>query len=416
MDAAEPIQDDIAHGAAPASPAARMVRTISLTLALGYLIVLGGTYLRGEFLTDTQSRPIANDFVNVVAAGRLALDGNAAAAYDWPVHKKAEVRTVGHDFEDCYGWHYPPPFLFVAAALATLPYLAAAIGWLIGTLAGHVAALRGILGQTGVFVAIGFPAAIWNVTAGQNGFLTAALIGGTLGLLERRPALAGLCLGLLTYKPQFGLLFPIALIADRRWTTIAVAAAVALTLGALSLFAFGSASWAAFLHWMPITSRIVLGEGHADFGRLQSLFGLVRAYGGGETLAWAVQAAGSLAVAVWLVLLWRSRAAFELKAAALAAAALIATPYLYMYDVVVLAVAVAFLLRYALARGFTASEIAGLATAGAFILIFPYVKTQTGLAAVLIVMALVVQRALADGCFIPPAPRQVQAPAPAVRS
>lgn len=83
-----------------------------------------------------------------------------------------------------------------------------------------------------------------------------------------------------------------------------VAAAVALGPVALSLFAFGSASWEAFLHWMPITSHIVLGEGRADFGRLQSLFGLVRAHGGGATFAWTVQAAGS--VAVWLVFLWRT--------------------------------------------------------------------------------------------------------------
>ncbi len=196
--------------------------------------------------------------------------------------------------------------------------------------------------------------------------------------------------------------------------TIAVAAAVALALGALSLLAFGSASWQAFLHWMPITSRIVLGEGHADFGRLQSLFGLIRAHGGGETLAWIVQATGSIAIAIWLALLWRSRAAFELKAAALAAGALVATPYLYMYDVVVLAVAVAFLIRYALEHGFTASEIAGLTAGGALILIYPYVKTQTGLAAVLVVLLLVAQRAHADGRLTLRAPRQ--APAPAARS
>lgn len=199
MDAAQPINDQTTRHAAPAMSAARIIRAIGLSLALGYLIVLGGTFLRGEFLTDAQRQPIANDFVNVVAAGRLALEGNAAAAYDWPVHKQAEMRAVGHDFDDYYGWHYPPPFLFVAAVLATLPYLAAALGWLIATLAAYVAALRGILGQTGIFVALGFPAAIWNVTAGQNGFLTAALIGGTLGLLERHPALAGICLGLLTY-------------------------------------------------------------------------------------------------------------------------------------------------------------------------------------------------------------------------
>jgi arabinofuranan 3-O-arabinosyltransferase len=386
-----------AANSAPPFSAARTIRLIGLTLALGYLIVLGGTYLKGDFLVDRQNRPIANDFVNVVAAGQLVRDGAAASAYDWPLHRQAEVRAIGHDFEDYYGWHYPPPFLFVAAALSTLPYLTAALLWLAATLAAYAAAICGILGRrTGLFVALGFPAALWNVTAGQNGFFTAALIGGTLGLMERRPALAGICLGLLTYKPQFGLLFPLVLIADRRWLTMVVAAAVATGLAALSWLAFGSASWQAFIHWMPITSRIVLGEGHADFGRLQSLFGLVRAHGGSEPLAWAVQAAGSLAVAVWTVWLWRSRTPFDLKAAALVAGTLVATPYVYMYDLVALAVAVAFLIRFALERGFLASEVIGLGAGGALILIFPYVKTQVGLAAVLIVIALVAQRVFGE--------------------
>ncbi|MFZ0778059.1 MAG: glycosyltransferase family 87 protein [Xanthobacteraceae bacterium] len=378
--------------AAPFSPT-RTIRLVGLTLCLCYLIVLGGTFLKGDFLLDAQGRPIANDFVNVAAAGRVALDGEPVAAYDWPIHKQAEVRVIGHDFANYYGWHYPPPFLFVAAALATLPFVTAAIVSLLATLAAYVAALYGILGRSGIFVALGFPAALWNVTAGQNGFLTAALIGGTLGLLERRPALAGVCLGLLTYKPQFGLLFPFALIADRRWTTILVAAATATTLAALSWLAFGSASWQAFVHWMPITTGIVLGESQADFDRLQSVFALIRAEGGSETLAWSIQVALSLALAVALVLFWRSRAPFDLKAAALAAGTLIATPYVYMYDLVVLAVAVVFLLRFALERGFIANEVFGLAAAGALILSFPYVKTQVGLAAVLIVLALVAQRA-----------------------
>jgi arabinofuranan 3-O-arabinosyltransferase len=380
--------------AAPVS-ARRLIAVIGLSLALGYLVILAGTYLQGHFLTDTQGRPIANDFVDVYAAGRLALDGHAASAYDWPTHKAAEVRAVGHDFADYYGWHYPPPFLFVAAALALLPYLSAALIWLVATLCAYAATLRVILrDRIGIVLALGFPAAIWNVTAGQNGFLTATLIGGGLASMERRPALAGVFLGLLTYKPQFGLLFPLVLIADRRWLTIAVAAAVALALAAASWIVFGSASWLAFFHWLPISGEIILGQGRADFDRLQSLYGLVRAHGGNETLAWSVQTAGSLAVAAGVVWLWRSRAAFELKAAALAAATLVATPYVYMYDVVILAVAVAFLLRFALERGMTAIEIIGLSAAGALILAFPYVKSQVGLAAVLIVLALIVQRTL----------------------
>jgi hypothetical protein len=363
-------------------------------LALGYLIVLGGSYLQGHFLTDPRGRPIANDFVNVWAAGQLARDGAAPAAYDWTLHRAAEVRAVGYDFEGYYGWHYPPPAFFFAAALATLPYLVAAGVWLLTTLTAYVAAIAGILGlRTGVLFALGFPAAIWNVTAGQNGFLTAALIGGTLGLLERQPALAGICLGLLTYKPQFGLLFPIVLIADRRWLTIAVATLTAIVLAALAWLAFGSASWEAFVHWAPLSSHALIDQGALDWYRLQSVFALVRAHGGSETLAWAVQGLLSLLLAVWLVRLWRSRVAFELKAAALAAGALLATPYLFMYDLVVLAVAVAFLLRLALAREFlTGIETAALAVAGALILIYPYVKTQVGLAAVAIVMGLVVLR------------------------
>jgi hypothetical protein len=378
-------------------PLRRLICVAGMTLALAYLIVLGGSFFNGNFLNDSQGRPIANDFVNVWAAGSLVHDGRPAAAYDWTLHKAAEERALGHAFTNYYGWHYPPTFLFVAAALALLPYLAAALLWLTTTLAAYAATLAGILGaRPGILFALGFPAVLWNVAAGQNGFLTAALIGGTLSLLERHAILAGICLGLLSYKPQFGLLFPIVLIADRRWMTLAVAALVTLGIALLSWFAFGSSSWDAFLHWLPITSRVVLGEGGADWSRLQSVFGLIRAYGGGETLAWSFQALGTAMLAAGLVWLWRSRTAFELKAAALAAGALLATPYVYMYDLVVLAVPVAFLLRLALVRGFTIGETLGFPAAGLLILAFPYVKTQVGLAAVLIVAALVAQRVVQD--------------------
>jgi len=126
--------------------------------------------------------------------------------------------------------------------------------------------------------------------------------------MERRPALAGICFGLLTYKPQFGLLFPLVLIADRRWLTMVVAAAVAAGLAALSWLVFGAASWQALVHRLPITSYEILGEDRADFGRLQSLFGLVRAQGGCEDMAWTAEAIGSAAVAIGVTRLWRSRA------------------------------------------------------------------------------------------------------------
>jgi hypothetical protein len=197
---------------------------------------------------------------------------------------------------------------------------------------------------------------------------------------------------LLSYKPHFGLLFPIALIAAGEWRVIVAAAFVATGMIALSLIAFGTEAWQAFFHWMPITSRVVLGDGNADFSRLQSLFGLVRAHGGDQGLAWGAQGTLLLALVAATAWLWRSRAAYELKAAALSCAALLATPYLYMYDLVALTVPAAFLIRFALQRGFLAGEVAGLSAAVALLLSFPYAKTQVGLAATAIVAALIVQR------------------------
>src|SRR5262249_10839556 len=152
--------------------------------------------------------------------------------------------AVGHAFEGAYRWHYPPPFLFAAALGALLPFVPAGLAWLVATGAAYAAAIRGIVGdRVGWLFALGFPGAIWDVTAGANGFLTAALIGGALGWLERQPVLAGCCLGLLTFKPQLGVLFPLVLVATGRWRAFVAAAVTTVAVAALSWLAFGSAPW-----------------------------------------------------------------------------------------------------------------------------------------------------------------------------
>lgn len=372
-----------------------MVSVIGLSLALGYAVVLIGSWLQGHWLIDQHGRAIAGDFANPWAAGRLALEGQAAAAYDWIAEKQVAVAGVGHDFADYYPWFYPPTFFFVVAPFALLPYVPAIVAWLVVTFPLYVAAIRHIVGQrAGILFACGFPAALWNTTATQNGFLTAALLGGTLGFLERRPALAGCFLGLLTYKPHFGLLFPIVLVAGGHWRVIWAATATTLVLCAASWLAFGTAAWSAFFASMPVASQTFFVEGLGDWAKLQSVFGLIRAQGGTETLAWSVQWTLIVVLMIGLCWLWRSRAPFEVKAAALGAGALLATPYIYMYDLVALAVPAAFLLRLMLKDSARPIEILGLALAGVLMLLFPYVKTQVGLAATIILMGLVVDRAM----------------------
>jgi len=224
--------------------------------------------------------------------------------------------------------------------------------------------------------------------------LTAGLFGGALFLLDRRPIAAGILIGLLSYKPHLGFLFPIALATGGHWRTFAAATVTAALMAAASWLAFGTDTWLAFFANIGHTEQAFLSEGAADLGKMQTAFGTVRTLGGSEALAWYVQAAVALAAAIAVAALWRSRAGEDIKAAALGTAAMLATPYLYTYDLVVLAVPLAFLFRLGHARGFLPHEWAGIAFACFLILIFPFVKAPVGFAAILVIAALIARRAL----------------------
>src|SRR5579884_4029174 len=171
---------------------AKPVELACFALVVAQIVYLAATYAQGSWLVAPDGSGVPTDFVNVWAAGHLALGGHAASAYDWPVHKAVEVGAVGHAFDGYFGWHYPPTFLFVAAALSLLPYTTAFIVWAFGTFPAYLIVIRAIIGERiGYLLAAAFPAVLANFIAGQNGFLSAALVGGTLLLLDRRPIAAG---------------------------------------------------------------------------------------------------------------------------------------------------------------------------------------------------------------------------------
>jgi len=259
------------------------------------------------WIYDVNGLGIPTDFVNVWAAGRLVLDGHPAQAYDWVIQKQVEVALLGQDFVGYFAWHYPPPFLFVASLLAQFPYAVAFIGWMAVSILPYLAVMRAIVGRNfGFLLALAVPVVFSNIFVGQNGFLTAALIGATLYLLPVRPILAGICLGLLSYKPQYGLLFPVVLIAAAQWRAFVAAGVTVFALALASWLAFGTESWQAFFHWMPMFSQAFLTEGKAPWWKLQSIFALVRYFGGTEQLAWGFQWVLTASVAVVLALMWRS--------------------------------------------------------------------------------------------------------------
>jgi len=105
----------------------------------------------------------------------------------------------------------------------------------------------------------------------------------------------------------------------------------------------------------------------------------------------------TLGAAAAVALLWRSAAAFELKAAGLLIATVIATPYVLDYDLVVLAPAIAFLATYGLRRGFAAYEASMLALLWVLPLAARPVAEATGVSltpiALVAALILVLQRA-----------------------
>lgn len=377
------------HSAIPA-----VLVNVCFVLAVINISFFPTAYLAHWWIYDSAGLGIPTDFVNVWAAGRLALDGVPAQAYDWDIQKQVEVALLGRDFIGHFAWHYPPPFLFVASLLAHFPYTVAFICWVSVSFLPYLAVMRAIVGRGfGLLLAVGFPMVFNNTLVGQNGFLTAALIGGTLYLIPARPVLAGICLGLLSYKPQYGLLFPLVLIAASQWTVFFTAGATTVAIAFMSWLAFGTESWQAFFHWMPTFSQAFLTEGKATWWKLQSLFSLVRYLGGTEQLAWILQWILTASVATGLVLMWRSRLSYSLKAAALATGTVLTTPYLFMYDMMVLAIPVAFLVRIGLASGFRAYELPALGCALALVVSFSFTGVPVGLGATLIVAGLILRRA-----------------------
>jgi hypothetical protein len=210
-------------------------------------------------------------------------------------------------------------------------------------------------------LALAFPAVLINVGHGHNGFLTAALLGGGLVSLERRPLLAGILFGLMAYKPQFGLMIPVALAAGGYWRSFAAAAVTAVLLTLATTLVFGVQVWHAFFVGAEFTRTVVLEQGDTGWHKIQSIFSWARMWGAPVPLAYAIQGTATLVLAMASAWLWHGKAPYPLKAAGLCLAAILATPYTLDYDMMVLAPAIAFIAADGMARGFGPWEKTALA-------------------------------------------------------
>jgi len=280
---------------------ASRVRSYSLIMLGLCTIAMVGWIAASDGLIDRNGKPVGTDFSNVYAAGTLTWQGRPAEAYEPALQHAAEKAVFGGREVPFYGWHYPPFFFAVAFAVASLPYAWGLSIWLAASFAAYLAAMRAILPRLETLLtAAAFPAVFVNIVHGQNGFLTAALLGGALHLLDRRPWLAGVLIGCLAYKPQFGVLIPVALLAGGRWRTIGAAVATVAALLAASFIMLGGGVWHAFADSMNFTQTVVLEQGGTGWEKIQSVFSAVRMWGADVQAAYAAQIALALMLAASL--------------------------------------------------------------------------------------------------------------------
>ena len=332
------------------------IRNYSI-LMLGFSVLLIAYVIATSHgMLDYSGRVLGTDFSNVYAAGTYVREGMPQAPYDTALQWAREKQLFGPG-ADFYSWNYPPFFLLLAAALVAVPYLAALLVYQFATFALYLYAMRRILPVKEVWLPmLAFPAIVINLGHGNNGFLTAGLFAGGLAMLRPRPLLAGVLLGCIIYKPQYGVFIPLALALGGHWRTFVAAAVTVVLLTLLSVYCFGTEAWQAFATSGHFTRTVLLEQGSTGFFKMQSMFAWERSLGGSVELAYAVQAGVLVLALVSVLVIWRSTMDDALKAATLIIATLLAVPYSFDYDLMLLAAALAFYAEYGLRTGFAPYE------------------------------------------------------------
>lgn len=313
-----------------------------LLLVSAYIPRLHAAWSGGAGIFDSTGEPFGADYVNIWTTARMVLDGRVAELFDAVGFHAAQEAMLGRPFQD-HNWSYPPHFLPLVLIFGLVPYLWGFVLWMGTTFGAYLAAvLPGRSQKAPLFLALLLaPSTYTNLAGGQNGFLTAALLLGALRLLERHPVWAGMLFGLLTVKPQLGILVPVALLAAGAWRAIFSALVTTALLVAASIALFGLEPWISYLRETTRVQAGVLEYGTGLFTLMMPTpFMAARIMDWSIGIGYGLNAMIALGAAI--VVGWAYRAKWgctDLRAAILLTATLLASPYAFNYDMTALSAA-----------------------------------------------------------------------------
>lgn len=335
---------------------ARRLRVYPCIFIAAYVLLTAMWIVRATDMIDPSGQVLGADFMAFWSASELAADGRFADAYDPQQLFQASQRAVP-DNQSRFIFSYPPVYGLFIAPFGHMDYR---LAWALWSLAG-IAAFAFVIVQIAPpafrwWLTLALPALYLNVIQGQNGLFTAALFGGAVMCLVKRPILAGVLIGLLTVKPTLGVLLPIALLFARQWTAFLAAAVTTVALVLLSVAAFGLQPWVAFLDNASFASAM-LEDGHLPWAKMPSVFVAMRMLSADVIVAYAVQAVVGGLVAFLVArtfLAWPQN--WPLAGALLISGALLTAPHLNNHDLALLTVPLALLIADAARKPWAAWE------------------------------------------------------------
>lgn len=316
----------------------------AMTLIFTFSMVTTAFMTTSEAGGDPGTRALDMDFSVFWAAARLAFEGEPLAAFDM-----ARLSEEHRFFDDRWlPWLYPPGYLVLIAPLGALAFAPAFLVTTLVSLGLIALAVRPfVAGNRAVWLAMALsPAYIAALVIGQNSLIwLACFLVALTALRDGRWLLAGVCIGLLTLKPQLGVMIAVALLAGRHWRTILAASVTAILLVVLPTLLFGIDYWPLFLDRLSEQGDRVLSGISSTNLMVGSFYLMVRA-GLAPDAALMVQTGLAALCALAVFVVWRSaRVGFDTKAATLVTAIFLSAPYLWFYEAALIAVAGLFLFR-----------------------------------------------------------------------
>ena len=305
--------------------------------------------------------------------------------------------AMDHSFITPQPFAYPPPFLLLIWPLGLLSRVPAYLLWVGVTLplylwAGWYRPWRWQTAVLGVLI----PSTVVVVPNTQNGFLTAAMMIGGFRMVEKRPVLAGVLFGLLAFKPQLGLLIPIALVSAGAWQSIVAAVATVLLVVVASGAAFGWSMWLVLPQAMRGLLRVVAAS--PDLAHFSpTVTAAMHTLGASTDATTAAQVFSGLLVAAIVWLCFR-RGVGRLPVAILLVGIFFTTPYAFFTDLPVVGYAILSVVidRHEMGDPFGPVEIVVLIMA----VLLPYLMAEStmpwGALVLLLLFGLIIRRWYAE--------------------